>query len=1109
MSWRVACSVGGFLLTLWLAGCGRPASTESPAAATQRVQPSEEFLGLMNAGKNYQDQGDATNALAMYLKAGAIIPNDPDLRLNLANCYLLNNEAEKAAREADEVLKLEPNSAVAYFVKGSAFLRLGRMEEAAKALENVKRIDPGDTATFFQLGTARMGLQQWDEAIKAFQEGIAMDPNRLHTAAHYRLSQSLMRVGRQKEAEQELIQHQAGSDAVGGNGAGGGVFERSKHTQARVPFKLEQPEKDGIQVRWVDATQEVFGDGASEIVGPIGVVDVNRSGWNSLFVLQKDRGFRLLRNREGHFRPEGTNFPANPGAHYTRMLVGDLLNHRADEVTILGDKGSHVFQVATNGVVKDVSSVSRLNTVSATDGLLIDLDFTGKLDLVAISTPGNELRLFRQYGPLLFTDITSTSGVPATLKSARQLAMEDWNRDGVLDLIVSRGEGTPLLLEKQRGGKLIPREMPAWVPGSVFAAGDFDNDLRPDLAVVGRDKITLCFSGGERQEFAVAGTAGIRELMAIDYDNDGWLDLCGLGDGVRFWRNRGLAGFIEQTRELGLEGLAGKAISEVHFADYDKDCDVDAMVVLAEGGVRYLRNEGANTNALVKVNLVGNRSNSSGLGSKIEIVSGGLRLIRTVKQLPVEVGVGKAQFLDSFLVHWFNWPQGSAQVPFTCNEPLLALELTIQEGSCPYLYAWNGDRYEFITDILGASPLGLPLAEGRYIESDPEEFVWIGTESTFPPKDGLYRVQITEELREVLYLDEAKLVVVDRPAGVEVHPLDKLLPGKPYPPGGIATVGKEQALVRAETLEGLDVTDALRRVDGRRVSPPKMRVPQLRGLAEPHGVVLDFGPLDTRRPWMLAMNGWLRFGGGMANVAASHDASLPFPFPVLEAEVEPGKWKPLDVSVGAPAGKTKTILVDLEGKLEPGSRRLRLSQAFEIHWDRIALLEKQPDISTRVTWVSPTLADLHFRGFSALRKLPMDWPLTPEYRDVSPNFYWTITPGGYCTRYGDVSELVAARDEGLLLLNGGDELSLGFPVEALPPKPPGTVREFFLYTDGWDKDSDFHVATGTTVEPLPFHGMNDQEYGRQARPAFRSDALNRQYNTRWVEGRVLKQISRK
>ena len=83
-----------------------------------RNSPSDQFLSLMNAGKNYLDQGDATNALAIYKQAEAIVPNDADVRLNLANSYLANGAAEEAIREADEVLKLDPNSAAAYFVKG-------------------------------------------------------------------------------------------------------------------------------------------------------------------------------------------------------------------------------------------------------------------------------------------------------------------------------------------------------------------------------------------------------------------------------------------------------------------------------------------------------------------------------------------------------------------------------------------------------------------------------------------------------------------------------------------------------------------------------------------------------------------------------------------------------------------------------------------------------------------------------------------------------------------------------------------------------------------------------------------------------------------------------
>jgi hypothetical protein len=246
----------------------------------------------------------------------------------------------------------------------------------------------------------------------------------------------------------------------------------------------------------------------------------------------------------------------------------------------------------------------------------------------------------------------------------------------------------------------------------------------------------------------------------------------------------------------------------------------------------------------------------------------------------------------------------------------------------------------------------------------------------------------------------------------------------------------------------------------------------------------------------------------MANINASHDPDLPFPFPVLEAEIQ-GKWQPVDVTVGAPAGKTKTIVVDLSGKLPPGTQRLKLSTSFEIHWDRIALMEKADSAASVVTRLAPAAADLHWRGFSEFEDLPWDWPLTPNYQQVTPNPKWRITPAGWCTRYGEAGELIAHRDEGLLIMNGGDELTLKFPANSIPLKKPGMLREFFLYSDGWDKDSDFHVAAGTTVEPLPWHGMDDQKYGTVKRPEFPSDALHRKYNTRWVAPATLQRLTRR
>ena len=249
------------------------------------------------------------------------------------------------------------------------------------------------------------------------------------------------------------------------------------------------------------------------------------------------------------------------------------------------------------------------------------------------------------------------------------------------------------------------------------------------------------------------------------------------------------------------------------------------MLVETESGLKLFRNDGASVNHQVKIRLFGNRSNASGLGVKIEAQTGGLRTIRTVHELPVEIGVGRYTNVETLTVRWFDLAVPSVDMKVECTNLLIA-ELILPTGSCPYLYAWDGKKHRFVTDILGASPLGLPVAEGHYIEADPDEIVSIGNESNFKPLNGAYQVQITEELREVLYLDEAKLLIVDHPPGTEVYSTDKLVPGTPFPPSGLMTLAARRPLLAARTLEGADVTRALAEVDHVMVSPAKLHIPQ-------------------------------------------------------------------------------------------------------------------------------------------------------------------------------------------------------------------------------------------------------------------------------------------
>ena len=539
------------------------------------------------------------------------------------------------------------------------------------------------------------------------------------------------------------------------------------------------------------------------------------------------------------------------------------------------------------------------------------------------------------------------------------------------------------------------------------------------------------------------------------------------------------------------------AVTRAKAADFDNDGDSDLLVELANGELHVLRNDGGNANLQMKFRLPGKRSNASGLGTRVELRAGGWKTIRTVRELPIEIGVGKHKQIDTVRLHWTDLLANFGSAAADPAKPLVISELELPTGSCPNLYAWDGIRFRFITDFLGASPIGLPLSDGRLIEADSEELIRIGDDVAFPPRDGAFSIAVTSELREVLYLDEAKLLVVDHPPGTEVHSTSKLLPGKPFPAPELVQLSGKHALLNAKRSDGLDVTLAAKEADGKMISPVALRAPQLRGLAQPWSVELDFGRIDNATAPVLVLTGWLRFGGGMANIAGSHDADLPFPFPQLEIEGADGKWQKLDVLVGAPAGKTKTILVDLADKIPKGAQRLRLSTAFEIHWDRIALFSR--DLAApRPVMLAAARADLHWHGFGEYEDLPADRPLTPSHERVRHDAPWRITPSGWCTRYGDVRSLIGTRDDALALLNGGDEITMDFPMGKLPPKPAAWTRSLFFFSSGWDKDADNNVANGWTVEPLPFHGMDDQRYGRQSRPAVPGDDLMEEMNTRWV-----------
>ena len=178
--------------------------------------------------------------------------------------------------------------------------------------------------------------------------------------------------------------------------------------------------------------------------------------------------------------------------------------------------------------------------------------------------------------------------------------------------------------------------------------------------------------------------------------------------------------------------------------------------------------------------------------------------------------------------------------------------------------------------------------------------------------------------------------------------------------------------------------------------------------------------------------------------------------------------------MGFPAGLPKTMLVDLSGKFLSADRHVRIATNMRIYWDRIRVATPV-DADIHVTRLDPTSANLHFRGYPTYYTPDGHLPWIYDYARIRSVEQWKTHAGAY-TRFGDVRELLAARDDKYVITRHGDEISLEFDAGQAPALPRGWVRDYLLYADGFGKDMDINSLFADTVGPLPFHAMSAFPY---------------------------------
>ena len=458
---------------------------------------SDQFDRAMTLGKGYLEQGDARKAIAAYQQAVQLAPESTDARLNLANAFLLAGDAGEVVKQTEQALSLDHNNPAAHYLMGCAWMRLNKPEEAVKAFQQSQQIDPAVGALNFQLGLAYERLSQYEEAIGQFETLAQFEPR--HLSVHYQLSRLYQRLGREADAAQALAQHQQILASTPNPPSGTAAYERCKYTEPRMVFALEQPPRRGATVRFVDGTASAFGGEAQRFHGPLGVLDYNHDGRNSLFVMESNT-FRVLNNQQGKFAPLPPALPALTNTVYRRCLVGDLNNDGFEDVLALGEQDSRVFRFATNGQFREVTAAAGLKNLKAEDGVLADLDFTGKLDLLAIPPGAPGLRVYRNIGSGYFQDGTAASGLPASLAGVRQVVVEDWKNDDVPGVFATRAGQPPLYFSKMRAGAFVNTNLAAGLPaGDLIAVGDLNNDLLPDVVVANDREVTVVFSGTEER----------------------------------------------------------------------------------------------------------------------------------------------------------------------------------------------------------------------------------------------------------------------------------------------------------------------------------------------------------------------------------------------------------------------------------------------------------------------------------------------------------------------------------------------------------------------------------------------------------------------------------
>lgn len=1087
------------------------------AHASDSSAPAPIAARSNNVGVAYMNQQLTEKALAKFEDAGRADHSAVTPVVNQGLAYLYLRKLTEAEESLKKATALDPKSVSAWYSLGVAYFTGGDQETALTDFERALALDGQDADIHYFIGTIFSSQKRFDEAVTEFNAALGVNP--LHASAQFGLARALQREGKVAEARVHLKRFQEITDSKIGMLMSASYGEQGRyalvqdmlaapaHAPAMIPVSfVPDPAASSAKAAAVNATG-----------GGVCTLDLTGNGGTDFLTTAHGEGvraFRLVGRSLETISAESTGLKIKRDG--VSCAVGDFDNDGLPDLAVALTDRVLLFHNLGHGKFADVTEKVGLKSLNKPAGVtFVDFDHDGDLDLFITGSPTNAggSVLWRNNGNSTFTEWTKPTALGGS-GSTVAAVLSDVNNDRAIDLVVTGVSGAPQVYENQREGpfKQVALHTDTTLPEARgVAVADFNKDGYMDVALThaGAPGVSLWRNvQGDRFERVALDLSGVTAawgLTPIDFDNDGWIDLALIaetknGPELRVLRNEGAMGFVDVSAALSLRKLDLTGARSVIAADVDHDGAADLLIGRVDAAPLVLHNAGGTRNHSLRIDLTGLADNKSAIGTKVEVFSDGnwqkfevAGSSGYLSQGATEVlaGLGGSERAD---VVRLLWPTGVPQdeLDIAANKPLALTELDRRGSSCPVLFAWDGTKYAFVSDVIGAGVIGHWISPTARNQSDSDEWTKIDG-NLLHARNGNLSVRFGEPMEEINYIDKVRMVAVDHPANTEVYPDEKFLNEAPFASGKtVVASASTHPPAGAWDDHGHDALAVLSARDHQYLRDFENL--SYAGFTKSHTLTLDLGAWSPAHPLRLFLHGYVEYFSA-SSLYAAWQAGIEAHSPSVEAQMPDGRWKLVLADMGFPAGLPRTIVVDLTGKLPAGARRIRMTTNLQIYWDQV-LVDNGADAITAVKQTELPLASAHlaFRGYPKQidGKTPGD--LTYDYQSISLTGPFGWQRGSY-TRYGEVTPLLTQRDNHYVIFGSGEDIDAEFSDATLPALPQGWKRDYFFYADGFVKDMDFYEALPFTVAEMPFHEMSGYPYASRER--FPEDPKTLAYRVNW------------